>query len=127
MSNKPSLSLNAMKFRLSTLIVLLLFVFPVISACDEEPASIEVTVVDSQDRAIENAKLSIYLTPGNSILEKILYTDNLGKVTWDFDFVATMTVFAAKDNYYGQSVRDTAEFTLVRGEVTPVSLQLTAN
>jgi len=116
-----------MKPRLSAILLALLFVFPAITACEEKPASIEVTVVDSQDRAIDNAKLSIYLSPGNSILEKILYTDQLGKVSWDFDFVATMTVYAAKDNYYGQSVRDTAEFTLVRGEVTPVSLKLTAN
>lgn len=127
MKNKAVLSQQIMKMRIASFFLLLLFVFPVITACDEEPASVEITVIDSQDRAIENAKLSIYLAPGNSILEKILYTDNLGKVSWDFDFVATMTVFAAKDNYYGQSVRDTVEFTLVRGEVTPVSLQLTAN
>lgn len=104
-----------------------LMLVPLFIACADKPASVDIYVVDNQDRAISNAKVSFFLTPGNSIIEKIIYTDALGKASWDFDFIATFTVYGYRDNYYGQSVRDTIEVTVARGEVTPVNLVLTAN
>lgn len=107
---------------------LLILSSPVFFSCqEEEPARVEVLVVDEQDRGIDKAKVSFYLQPGNSIQEKIIYTDNLGNATWDFDFVANLTVYGAKDNYYGQSVRDTSEVSLVRGKTQQVKLILRAN
>jgi hypothetical protein len=105
----------------------ILFALTFIACQEEEPASVEIFVVDQQERPIDKAKISFYLQPGNSIQEKIIYTNNLGMASWEFDFIATLSIYGAKDNYYGNSVRDTAEVTLVRGKTHQIKLILAPN
>lgn len=114
-------------FRSSFLLLVLTIAMGLVSCQEEESARVEVYVVDQQERGVDKAKVSFYMQPGNSIQEKIIYTDNLGNAVWDFDFVATLTVYGSKDNYFGQFVRDTSEVSLIQGKTQKVKLILRPN
>jgi hypothetical protein len=107
------------------IILVLLFILPLFTACTEEKSGVIVKVIDIQERPVPNAKVRLFTLPGNTILEATAFTDAEGQTYHEFDFECNMAVYAEVENYsfYTRLIGE-GEITLILGETIKPVIQL---